>query len=83
MIGHSQSHGWRPVVIAMHSVPKRQAQGTMSPMKIVIEELQAHECIPGGVPFGKGMGLAGERIEPIAQGPVEPFHMDGPGRSHT
>jgi hypothetical protein len=70
------------MVIAVHSVPKRQAQCAMCPMKIVIEDLQANECIPGGVPFGKRMGLTGERIEPIAQRAVEPFHLHGPGWSH-
>jgi len=39
MISQAQSHRWRLLVIAMHPVPKRQAQGAMSPMKIVIEDL--------------------------------------------
>jgi hypothetical protein len=71
------------MLIAMHSVPERQAQGAMSSLKIVIEELQANECIPGRVPFGKRMGLARERIEPIAQRTVEPFHMHRPGWSYA
>ena len=58
-------------------VPKRQPQGPVSPMEIVIKELQAHESIPGVIPFGERVRLAGERIKPIAQHPVEPFH-----RSH-
>src|SRR5262249_54523800 len=53
MIGQPQGHRWRPVVIAMHALPSRQPQSSMSPMKVVIEELQAHECIPGGIPFGE------------------------------
>jgi hypothetical protein len=83
MIRHSQSHRWRPMLLAMYPLPKQQAQGAMSPLKIVIEELQANECIPGHVPFGKRMGLARERIEPIAQGAVEPFHMHSPGWSYA
>jgi hypothetical protein len=71
------------MLIAMHSVPKRQAQGAMSSLKIVIEELQANECIPGRVPFGKRMGLARERIEPIAQRAARPFHMHSPGWSYA
>ena len=62
-------------MIATHPIRTRQSQGLMSPMEVVIEELQVHERIPGGIPFGEGMRLAGERIEPIAQSPVESFHM--------
>ncbi len=65
----------------MYPLPKRQAQAAMSPLKIVIEELQANECIPGRVPFGKRRGLASERIEPIAQRAARPFHMHRPGWS--
>ncbi len=55
MIGQPQGHRWRAVVIATHAIPTRQPQGLMSPMEVVIEELQAHEPIPGGIPFGEGM----------------------------
>jgi hypothetical protein len=47
MICQPQSHRRRPVVIAMHALPSRQQPRPMSPMKVVIEELQAHECIEG------------------------------------
>jgi hypothetical protein len=47
MISHSQGHRWRPLVIAMRPVPKRQEPRAMSPMKIVIDYLQAHERIEG------------------------------------
>ena len=39
-------------------------------MEIVIKELQAHESIPGVIPFGERVRLAGERIKPIAQHPL-------------
>ncbi len=79
MIGQPQSHRRRSVVIATHAIGKRQPQGPMGSMKVVIEELQAHERIPGGIAEGFGVRLAGEGIEPIAQGTVESFDMHGPG----
>lgn len=50
----------------------------MSPMEVVIEQLQAHQGIPGDITFGEGVRLAGEGIEPITQGTIEPFHMHRP-----
>ncbi len=47
MIRQPQSHRRRPVVIAMHPVPTRQPQGPVSPLEVVIEELQPHERIEG------------------------------------
>src|SRR5258708_375309 len=82
MIRQPQGHCWRPLVVAMYTVLQRQPQSSMRPMEVVIKELQAHECIPGVIPFGERMGLASEGIEPIAQRPVEPFHMHGPGWLH-
>ena len=75
MIGQPQNHRRRSLVIAMHSIPTQRPQSLMSSLEVVIEELQAHERIPGGIAFGKRMGLAGERIEPIMQGAVESFDM--------
>jgi len=54
----------------------------MRPMEVVIEELQVQECIEGGIPFGEGMGLAGEGIEPITQSAVKSFHMHGASWFH-
>src|SRR2546426_2289917 len=82
MIGQPQSHRRRPVVITMHAIRKRHPQGPMGSMKVVIEELQAHERIPGRIAFGEGVRLAREGIEPITQGAIEPFHMHGPGWLH-
>ena len=42
--------------IAMYPLPRRQAQAAMSPLKIVIEELQAHECIEGSRPVWQTQG---------------------------
>jgi len=39
MIGQPQSHGRRPLVIAMEVIPTRQPQGPMRPMEVVIEQL--------------------------------------------
>ncbi len=75
MLGQPQSHGRRSPVIAMHSIPTRQPQSLMSSLEVVIEELQADQ----GIPFGERVRLAGEAIEPITQGPVEPFHMHRAG----
>ncbi len=75
MLGQPQSHGRRPVLIAMHPLPSRQPQGRMSPMEVVIKELQADQGIKGGIAFGEGVRLAREGIEPIAQGAIESFDM--------
>ena len=75
MIGHPQSHRRRPLLIAMHAIVSREPQGLMRPMEIVIEELQAHQRIPGGIAFGESVRLAGEGIEPITQGAIEAFDM--------
>ena len=77
MIGQSQSHRRRPLLVAMHAIDSREPQGLMRPMEIVIEELQAHQRIPGGIAFGESVRLAGEGIEPITQGAVESFDMHG------
>lgn len=81
MISQSQSHGRRALLIAMDSVryPQWLAQSAMSPMEIVIEDLQTNEGIPRRIPFGKGVGLAGQGIEPITQRSIEPFQVRGSG----
>ena len=61
----------------MHSILTRQPQSLMSPMEVVIKELQTQHRIPGDIALGEGVRLAGERIEPIAQGAVESFDMHG------
>ena len=43
---------------------------------VVLKELQVDQGIPRGVTFGKGMGLAGQSIEPIAQGAVDPLNVN-------
>jgi hypothetical protein len=82
MIGQPQSHRWRPLLIATNSLPSRQPQRPMRPREVMIEELQTHERIEGGIAFGEGMRLAREGIEPITQGPVESFDMHRPGWLH-
>ena len=75
MIGQPQSHRRRSVVIPMHTFSPGLLQGLMGPLKVVIEELQADQRIPGLISFGEGVRLAREGIEPIPQSAVEPFHM--------
>ena len=78
MISQPQSHRRRAVVIATQAtIGKRQPQSPMSSMKVVIEQLQAHQCIPSVIAFGEGVRLAGEGSEPITQGAVESFDMHG------
>ncbi len=82
MIGQPQNHRRRSVVIAMHPIRTRQPQSLMGSMEVVIEDLQAHQRIEGGIAFGEGMRLAGEGIEPIAQGAVKSFDMHGASWLH-
>jgi hypothetical protein len=85
MISDAQSHCWRLLLIAMHPVrhPKWLAQGTMGSMEVVIKDLQADQRIPRRISFGKGMSLAGQGIESITQGSIEPFQMHRSGRSQA
>jgi hypothetical protein len=69
-------------MIAIHAIGKRQPQGPMSPMEVMVEKLQAHQRIERGIPLGESVCLAGEGIEPIAQRPVEPFDMHGTSWLH-
>jgi hypothetical protein len=82
MIGQPESHRRRPLVIAIHAIGKRQPQGPMSPMEVMVEQLQVHERIESGIPLSERVCLAGEGIEPIAQRPVEPFDMHGTSWLH-
>ena len=77
MIGQPQSHGRRPMLITTHPIDQRQPQGSVSSMKVVIKQLQAHERIPSVIAFGKGVRLAGEGIESVTQGTIESFDMYG------
>ena len=45
----------------------------------MFKELQMDQGIEGDITFGKGMGLASEGIEPIAEHAVDPLNMDGSG----
>src|SRR5260370_31843643 len=50
---------------------------------VVLKQLQGDQGIPSGVPFGKRMGLAGQGIESIAQGTIDPLNVDsGRFRDH-
>lgn len=66
MVSQAQRHRRRAVVRATHALGHRQAQGRVGSMKVVIEELQAHQRTPGLIAFGKRMRLARERTQPIA-----------------
>src|SRR6266567_9281769 len=79
MIGQPQNHRRRPPLVAIHAFPTRQPQSPMGSLEVVIEELQAYQRIPGSIPFGEGVRLAGKGIEPLPQGAVESFDMHRPG----
>jgi len=81
MIGQPQSRRRRAMLIAMPAIVSREPQGLLRPMEIVIEELQAHQCIEGGIAEGFGVCLAGEGTEPITQGTIESFDMYVPACS--
>jgi hypothetical protein len=49
----------------------------MSPMEVVIKELQTDQRIPRGIPFRKSMRFTSEGIEPITQGAVDPLNVNG------
>jgi len=51
---------------ATHPIGQRQAQGPMGSMKVVIEQLQAHQRVPGVIAFGKSVRLASEGMKPIS-----------------
>src|SRR6202035_518227 len=82
MISQPECHRRRPVVIATHAIDQREPQGPMSPTEVVIEELQAHQRIPGVIAFGERVRLAGEGVEPITQSAIESFDMHGPRWLH-
>ena len=46
---------------------------------VVLKELQMEQGIEGDITFGKGMRLASEGIEPIAESTIGPLNMDGSG----
>ena len=49
----------------------------MGAYPVVLKEVEVDQGIEGGVTFGKGMRLACEGIEPIAENTVEPLNMGG------
>jgi len=51
----------------------------MIPMEVMIEELQADQRIPRGIPFCKGMRFASEGIEPITQGAIDSLDVNSTG----
>src|SRR6266571_973902 len=59
----------------MHAIARLQPQGPMRAMEVVIEELQVHQRIEGGIAFGESVRLAGQGIEPITESSVESFDM--------
>ncbi|GAC1553919.1 MAG: hypothetical protein NVS2B2_06580 [Ktedonobacteraceae bacterium] len=65
------------------TIANRHPQSPMGSLKVVIEELQAHQRIPSGITFGEGMRLAGEGTQPITSGTVEPFDMHRPSWLHA
>ena len=76
MVGESKGHGRSARLIASHLCRHREAQCPMRTDPVVLKELQVDESIPGSVAFGKGMGLASQGIEPIAQSPIDSLNVN-------
>ena len=51
----------------------------MSPMEVMIEELQADQRIPRGISFRKGMRFASEATRPITEGAVDSLDVNRTG----
>ena len=77
MVGESEGHGRSARLIASQARRHREAQCPMRTDPVVLKELQVDQGIPGGIPFGKSMGLASQSIDPIAQGAVDALDVDG------
>ncbi len=79
MVAESKGHGRSARLIANRLRREGEAQGAMGTDPVVLKELQMDEGLPGGVPFGKRMGLTSQSIEPVAQGAVDALDVDGGG----
>ena len=55
----------------------------MSPMEVMIEELQADQRIPRGISFRKGMRFASEGTRPITEGAVDSLDVNRTGFGNT
>jgi hypothetical protein len=56
-------------------VRHRDPQAEVGTEPVVLEKHHAEEGIPGICLRREGVGLAGQTVEAIAQGPVQPFQM--------
>src|SRR5260370_13690086 len=75
MLAEPERHSRSARLIALTLRRHRQTQCSMGTDPVVLKELQVDEGIPTRVTFGKGMGLTGQSIEPIAQSAVDPLNM--------
>jgi hypothetical protein len=76
MHGKPEGHGRSARLVALPLRRHREAQCSVGTYPVVLKKLQVDEGIPSGVPFGKGMGLASQGIESIAEGTIDPLNMD-------
>ena len=75
MLGQLKRHGGRLLAIASPGVGDGLPQGRMGAHPVVLKDLKTEQGIPGGIAFSKGMRLARQGIEPIAQAAIKPFDM--------
>ena len=83
MLGQLKRHGGRLLAIASPGVGDGLPQGRMGAHPVVLKDLKTEQGIPGGIAFSKGMRLARQGIEPIAQAAIEPFDMHRPSEDEV
>lgn len=79
MICQPQSHNRRLLSIPTPALLTREPESLMSPMEVMIEELQADQRIPRGISFRKGMRFASEGTQPITEGAVDSLDVNSTG----
>ncbi len=78
MVGQSHCHCRTPLLI---TPPTRKPLGFLPqcrvrPHPVVLKQAQNYQRIPGLRPFGKPVGLPGQRIQTIPQDPVQPLYTN-------
>ncbi len=77
MLGEPQRHRRSARLIASRLCIQQETERLLGTHSVVLKKLQVDQGIPGGVTFGKRMGLAGQGFEPIAEGAVDTLNVNG------